>query len=84
VDGKAVNVTMSATMTAGGTSMTETPPGCSGSCTRTQATASSGSPLLGTITYKVTVSGKLVCSLTINVDLGSLLVNTSYKAAPTS
>lgn len=83
VNGTAVTVTMSAAITAGGTSVTATPP-CGGTCTRNQVTASSGSPLLGTITYAVTVGGVSMCNLTMTVDLGMLLVNTTYKAAPTS
>src|SRR5207253_2355722 len=80
VDGKAVNVTMSASITAAGTSVVEVPASCSGSCTRTQATVTSGSPILGDISYSVTVGGQAVCSLTMHVDLGSLLVNSTYKA----
>jgi hypothetical protein len=36
------------------------------------------------MTYAVTVGGVSMCNLSMTVDLGTLLVNTSYKAAPTS
>jgi type II secretory pathway pseudopilin PulG len=84
VNGQTVNVSISARITAGGTSITEVPSSCSGSCTRTQTQVTSGSPLLGDLTYTVTVAGTVVCSLNVHVDLGSLLVNTVYKPAPTS
>jgi hypothetical protein len=83
VDGTAVSVRISAAITAGGTSVSASPT-CSGTCTRNQVTATSGSPLLGTMTYAVTVGGVSMCNLSMTVDLGTLLVNTSYKAAPTS
>jgi hypothetical protein len=83
VDGNTVNVTMSAAITAGGTSTVQVPASCSGTCNRNQATATSGSPLSGTITYSVSVNSQVVCNLTMTVNLGSLLVNTTYQAAPT-
>ena len=83
INGVAVTVTISAAITAGGTSVT-TSPICAGTCTRNQATVSSGSPMLGTVSYKVVVGGETMCNLTMTVDLGTLLVNTTYKAAPTS
>jgi prepilin-type N-terminal cleavage/methylation domain-containing protein len=84
IGGKTVVVTMSAAITTGGTSVTEVPASCVGTCTRTQSTVTSGSPLLGDITYTVSVGGNRVCTLNIHVDLGALLVNTIYKPAPTS
>jgi prepilin-type N-terminal cleavage/methylation domain-containing protein len=79
-----VNVQVSASLSAGGTSTTQTPANCSGTCTRTKATSTAGSPLLGNVETKITILGQVVCDLTVHVDLGTTLVNTSYAPAPTA
>jgi hypothetical protein len=77
-----VNVQVTASLSAGGKSTSQTPTNCSGTCTRTQATATAGSPLLGNVETKITILGQVVCDVTVHVDLGSTLVNTSYAPAP--
>jgi hypothetical protein len=67
-------------MTAGGKTTTSIP--CTGTCDRTQASATSAAPLIGSITYKVVYDGVTISNLTIHVDLGTLLASASYQAAP--
>jgi hypothetical protein len=79
-----VNVQLIASLSAGGKSTTQVPANCSGTCTRTQATATAGSPILGDVELKITILGQVVCDLTMHIDLGTTLVNTSYAPAPTA
>ncbi len=50
--------------------------------TECKATAQVTSPIQGDIIYTVQVAGATVASLDINVNLGTLFVQTNYKAAP--
>jgi len=81
VNGAAVNVTMTNTLTFGtkSTSTSGTAPCRIADC---KATAQVSSPIQGDIMYTVTVAGATVANLDIHVDLGTLAVQTSYKAAP--
>ena len=83
IDGHVLAITMSATLQAGGApSPTQTPSSCSGTCTRTQATSVSGSPIVGNVTYLVVYNGNQIANLNIHVDLGTLRATASYQAAP--
>jgi prepilin-type N-terminal cleavage/methylation domain-containing protein len=77
-----VTVQVSASLSAGGKSTSQTPTNCTGTCTRTQATSTAGSPLLGNVETKITILGQVVCDLTVHINLGTVLVNTSYAPAP--
>lgn len=83
--GSEVTVDISATLTVGGTSTTETFETCDPACptTRTSASATSDAPLLGTITYTVTRGTNVVADLTIQVNLGPIVAQATYQAAPT-
>jgi type II secretory pathway pseudopilin PulG len=52
--------------------------------TRTSATALAGAPMVGTISYRVTVDGVVVADLTILVNLGTTSASTTYQPAPTA
>ena len=78
--GGALTSQISADVSTGGTVKTD-PANC-GTCTRTSASAQSASPVVGDITYKIIHNGVTLADLTIHVDLGTLLAQTSYKAAP--
>jgi type II secretory pathway pseudopilin PulG len=74
-------IDVSASLSTGGTTKSD-PAGCGASCTRTSASATSNSPLKGTITYQVTYNGVVIANLTISIDLGPLSTKTSYTQAP--
>ena len=78
--GGALTIQITAAISTGGTVKTD--PGNCGTCTRTSASAQSASPIVGDITYTITHNGVTLANLTIHVDLGTLLAQTSYKAAP--
>lgn len=80
--GALLQLDVSANLTTGGTSVTD-PAGCSTTCTRTTASATSNSPIVGSFTFTLTYSGSVLANVTTNVDLGSLLAKSSYSAAPT-
>ncbi len=80
--GSPVVLTITTTLSASGKSTTQTPIGCGGTCTRTQASASSQSPLSGDIHYVITHAGNTIADFTVHVALGTLLANASYQAAP--
>jgi hypothetical protein len=84
IDGKPVALFVKATLSAGGKSTTQAPSNCLGTCTRTRASASAGSPLVGSVETLIKIDGRLVCDLVVQVDLGSALVNNSYTPAPTA
>jgi hypothetical protein len=75
-----VQFLINSSITAGGKTTTSIP--CGGTCDRTQASATSAPPLIGSITYKVIYDGVTIANLAIHVDLGTLLANASYQAAP--
>jgi hypothetical protein len=77
-----LTVTLQASIKVGGKSTTQTPTTCSGTCTRTRATATSGSPLIGDVKLKASLGGNVLIDLTIHVDMGNLTANTTYQAAP--
>jgi len=81
VNGAAVNVTITNTLTFGATSTSTsgTSPCRTVEC---KATAQVTSPIQGDIIYTVTVAGSTVANLDINVNLGTLAVQTNYRAAP--
>jgi hypothetical protein len=80
--GALLQLDVTANLTTGGTSVTD-PAGCSSTCTRTQASAASNSPIVGSFTFKLTYSGTVLANVTTNVDLGSLLAKSTYSPAPT-
>ena len=67
----------------GGSSVVD-PAGCTSPCTRTQASATVKSPIVGSFTYTITYGGALVASVTTAVDLGTLQAQSTYKAAPSA
>ncbi|MDP9342460.1 MAG: hypothetical protein M3Q23_10290 [Actinomycetota bacterium] len=78
-----IAIDISASVTTGGTS-TNDPAGCTNPCTRTQSSAASASPIVGSITYAVTSGGAQICNLVVKVDLGTLAAKGTYSAAPQS
>ncbi|MHB8440073.1 MAG: hypothetical protein ACYDD4_13070 [Acidimicrobiales bacterium] len=75
-----VTVTMTPTLELQATSTSVSlPSSCSSVCT---AQASVPSPVAGDIVYTVSQGGTSIADLDIHVDLGSLLLQTSYQAAP--
>jgi hypothetical protein len=81
VNGAVVNVSMTNTLTFGttSTSASGTSPCRVAEC---KEAAQSSSPIQGDVNYTVTVAGATVANLDINVNLGTLAVQTNYKAAP--
>jgi prepilin-type N-terminal cleavage/methylation domain-containing protein len=79
-----VNVSIGANLTVGGTSVTDPASGCSSPCTRTTASAVSGSPVQGTITYQVSYQGSVIFNAAMTVNLGSLTTTSAYQQAPSS
>lgn len=81
--GGALSIQISADVSTGGTVKSDPDGGsCAVPCVRTSASAQSASPIVGDITYKIIHNGVTLADLTIHVDLGTLLAQTSYKAAP--
>ena len=81
--GGAMSIQISADVSTGGTVKSDPDGGsCAVPCVRTSASAQSASPIVGDITYKIVHNGVTLADLTIHVDLGTLLAQTSYKAAP--
>ncbi|TMK89274.1 MAG: type II secretion system protein [Actinobacteria bacterium] len=81
VNGAIVNVSMTNSLTYGTTS-TSTSGASPCRTTECKETAQSSSPIQGDIIYTVTVAGSTVANMDINVNLGTLAVQTNYKAAP--
>ena len=81
IDGKLFTIDVSASLSTGGTTISD-PAGCVIACTRTSATATSNSPLVGTITYVVNYNGATLASLTVSPDLGHAQANATYQKAP--
>jgi hypothetical protein len=82
VPGGAVTVTVTPSLDFGtATATTTTPNGCVTPC---QSGATITSPLAGSISYQVTQGATSIANLTISVNLGELMVGTSYQAAPAS
>jgi prepilin-type N-terminal cleavage/methylation domain-containing protein len=79
-----VQVSIVPNLSVGGTSVNDPAAGCSSPCTRTQASAVSASPVLGTISYQVTYQGSVIFDATIAVNLGTLSVSSTYQQAPSS
>jgi prepilin-type N-terminal cleavage/methylation domain-containing protein len=83
--GGALTIQITADVSTGGTVKSDPDGGsCAVPCVRTSASAQSASPLVGDITYKITHNGVTLADLIIHVDLGALLAQTSYKAAPSA
>src|SRR5207248_6605814 len=80
-NGQTVTVDIVPTLTTGGTGITD-PAGCQGSCTRTQSTAQSSSPVKGIISYTAGYAGTQLCDLDLDVDFGQIWAKTNYQAAP--
>jgi hypothetical protein len=51
---------------------------------RTNAVAQLGSPVLGTVEYKVTYNNLVKVDLLIDIDLGTIVAKSTYTAAPVS
>jgi hypothetical protein len=83
--GPTVTITMTADLDAMGTSTSQTIDTCTPACpnNRTDADATVGAPILGTITYQAWRNGSLLADLTIDVNLGQILAQSSYQKAPT-
>jgi Tfp pilus assembly protein PilV len=81
VGGAVVNVSMTNTLTFGTTS-TSTSGTAPCRVIECKATAQATSPIQGDIIYTVSVAGATVANVDINVNLGTLTVQTNYKAAP--
>jgi hypothetical protein len=79
--GALLQIDVTANLTTGGTGVTD-PAGCASTCTRTQASATSNSPIVGSFNYTLTYAGAVLCNVTTTVDFGRLLAKSSYNAAP--
>ena len=71
-------------LSTGGGSVSDPAAGCSSPCTRTQASATVNSPIIGYVTYTVTYAGTVLADVTMAVDLGTTLAKGSYQAAPSA
>lgn len=80
--GAVLKITMTASLSTGGTSVVDPAAGCASPCTRTQATATVGSPITGYINYTVSYGGQVLASVHMTVDLGSVQASATYQAAP--
>ena len=79
--GYTVTITPHLTVTAP-TTTSNTPSGCTSLCS---GTAKVDSPIKGDIDYTVTRGGgQVMADFTISVDLGTILADTSYRAAPSA
>jgi hypothetical protein len=78
--GGGTQVQLSATITPGSMATTQS---CSGTCTRTAATATSTPPTVS-VSYTISVAGTTVVNATLVLDPGALTARTSYAPAPTS
>jgi prepilin-type N-terminal cleavage/methylation domain-containing protein len=81
VSGALVNISMTNTLSFGAPTTTTSG---SSPCqiSECKATAQVSSPIQGDIIYTVSIAGTQVANLDINVNLGTLAVQTNYKAAP--
>jgi hypothetical protein len=77
-----LQISVTGSLQTGGTSVSDPAAGCSAPCTRTVASATANSPLVGYLTYTMTYSGSVVANVTASVDLGTMLAKASYTAAP--
>ncbi len=75
-----VTLTLNATVTPGQRVVSDPAGGC-GTCTRTQASGTTSSPVVD-LTYQVVVGSATLASLTIHADLGTVLAQGSYQPAP--
>jgi hypothetical protein len=83
LNGAPLAIDIGSNLTTGGTSTTDSGTAtCPDGVCRASASATSNSPITGTITYQVTYANAVVCNLTVSVDLGTLLAKSSYAAAP--
>jgi hypothetical protein len=83
LNGAALAIDIGSNLTTGGTSTTNSGTvTCGSGLCRSSASATSNSPITGTISYQVSYAGSVVCDLTVSVDLGTLLAKSSYTAAP--
>jgi hypothetical protein len=81
--GGTLTIDITANVSTGGTVKSDPDGGsCAVPCVRTSASAQSASPIAGDINYKITHNGVTLADLTVHVDLGTLLAQTTYKAAP--
>jgi hypothetical protein len=77
-----VTVFVSTTVAAGAaTTARDTPSGCSATCS---ANATVASPVAGDIVYTVKNGSTTLCDLDVSFDLGTLGVQTTYRAAPSA
>ncbi len=82
--GGGVQVTITPDLTFGGISANDPAAGCASPCTRNQASATSLSPIRGTIEYQVIYNGLTIVDAIVAVDLGDLSATATYQAAPSS
>jgi hypothetical protein len=68
-------------LATGGTTTVD-PAACGSNCTRTTASASSASALVGDVTINITFGGTVLCNVSTDVDLGTLSVSGRYEQAP--
>jgi len=81
--GDLITVQMTASLTIGASPATTQTFLTGSTTTRTLARAILGSPLSGTITYKLLRNGSTRASLTLSVNLGTVTAQTAYQPAPT-
>jgi hypothetical protein len=77
-----LQISVTGNLHTGGTAVSDPAAGCVAPCTRTAASATANSPLVGYLTYTMTYAGSVVADVTASVDLGTMLAKSSYTAAP--
>lgn len=82
--GGAVTITITPNLTFGGSNVSDPATGCTTPCTRTNASATSTSPIQGTIEYQVTYNGVTIVDALLAVNLGTLSSSAIYQQAPSS
>ena len=82
VQAQALTITISGSLTVGGTSTTST--GSSPCATTCSLSAAVSSPVKGDIYYKVVWNNTVLANFDLHVDLGTLLATTTYQEAPSA
>lgn len=82
ISGQTVVVSMSGTTHPSSAPTTTSTPLGAGAITRTDTSATVGSPISGTFTYTVTINGSTVVNLSIFIDFGTITAKGVYRAAP--
>ena len=77
-------VQIDAALSTGGTSQASSSATCGALPCRTSAEAQSRSPLIGTVSYRITSGAAEVLSLVTSIDLGSSVAEAKYSEPPSS